>query len=158
MAIFSTDLYKQQLQEITDFVGDRPLDKNLQDQLNAHFPPSGRVVLDIISATQRGIDTGTLCKYGAEDMRYGRVIKPCVELNNCSVDVVHMTDIAGPHHKHPKGEIDLIMPISADAKFDDHRAGWLVYEPGSAHKPTVTQGEAWVLYLLPGGEIEFTKP
>ena len=33
----------------------------------------------------------------------------------------------------------------------------LVYPPGSAHRPTVTQGRALVLYLLPEGRIDFTR-
>lgn len=68
-----------------------------------------------------------------------------------------MENIAGPHHVHPQGEIDLIMPVDGDAQFDDRPAGWLVCPPGSAHRPTVTRGRALVLYLLPNGEIEFTK-
>jgi len=32
-----------------------------------------------------------------------------------------------------------------------------VMPPGSAHRPTVAQGRALVLYLLPQGQIEFTK-
>jgi hypothetical protein len=68
-----------------------------------------------------------------------------------------MNDLAGPHHRHPKGEIDLIMPIDPGAKFDGQPAGWLVYGPDSAHSPTVTGGRALVLYLLPEGQIEFTR-
>jgi hypothetical protein len=68
-----------------------------------------------------------------------------------------MENIAGPHHVHPQGEIDLIMPVDGDALFDGRPAGWLVCPPGSAHRPTVTRGRALVLYLLPNGEIEFTK-
>jgi hypothetical protein len=49
------------------------------------------------------------------------------------------------------------MPINNDAEFDNHGAGWIVYEPNSAHNPTVTNGTALVLYLLPDGEIEFTR-
>ncbi len=64
--------------------------------------------------------------------------------------------IAGPHHAHPNGEIDLIMLIDADARFDGRPAGWLVCPPGSAHRPTVTRGRALVLYLLPEGRIDFT--
>jgi hypothetical protein len=67
-----------------------------------------------------------------------------------------MQDVAGPHHMHPKGEIDLIMPLTPGARFDDCPAGWCVYEPGSAHRPTVSQGRALVLYLLPQGAIQFT--
>ena len=90
-------------------------------------------------------------------LKYGRIFKPADELHGFSVDVVDMDSIAGPHHTHPLGEIDLIMPMDATATFDGHGAGWLVYGPGSAHRPTVTQGRALVLYLLPGGAIEFTR-
>jgi hypothetical protein len=74
------------------------------------------------------------------------------------VDVVDMDDLAGPHHAHPNGEIDMIMPLTEGARFDGHGAGWLVYGPGSAHRPTVTGGRALVLYLLPGGAIDFSIP
>ena len=67
-----------------------------------------------------------------------------------------MADIKGPHHVHTTGEIGAIMPISGDAKFDGMPEGWYVYGPGSAHHPTVTDGDAYVLYLLPDGAIEFT--
>lgn len=73
-----------------------------------------------------------------------------------SVDVVDMDDVVGPHHRHPNGEIDLIMPQRGNALFDGHGAGWLVCPPGSAHHPTVSGGRALVLYLLPEGSIEFT--
>lgn len=68
-----------------------------------------------------------------------------------------MADLAGPHHVHPNGEIDLIMPLTAGATFDGHPAGWCVYGPGTAHRPTVAHGRALVLYLLPEGAIEFTR-
>ena len=68
-----------------------------------------------------------------------------------------MSDIAGPHHSHPLGEIDLVMPQQDGATFDGRPAGWVVYPPGSAHRPTVRQGRALVLYLLPQGQILFTK-
>ena len=68
-----------------------------------------------------------------------------------------MADLAGPHHTHPNGEIDLIMPLEGDATFDGRPAGWCVYPPGSAHHPTVGNGRALVLYLLPEGQIQFTR-
>ena len=98
-----------------------------------------------------------MCQYEGGGVRYGRVIKPAEALNGFSVDVVDMNNIAGPHHRHPNGEIDLIMPLQGNACFDGHPAGWLVYGPDTAHSPTVTQGQALVLYLLPQGAIEFTK-
>jgi hypothetical protein len=97
-----------------------------------------------------------MCKYEAGGIHYGRVIKPVEELHGFSVDVVDMKDIKGPHHRHPRGEIDMVIPIEGDARFDGKGAGWKVYQAGSAHYPTVSGGRALVLYLLPGGEIEFT--
>jgi hypothetical protein len=76
---------------------------------------------------------------------------------SCQAGVVDMTDIAGPHHLHPEGEVDLVMPVEGEARFDGCPAGWLVMPPGSAHRPTVSQGRALVLYLLPNGKIDFTK-
>ena len=54
-----------------------------------------------------------------------------------SVDVVDMADIAGPHHVHPNGEIDLIMPIEGDATFDGRPGGWAVNPPGSRRQDRV---------------------
>ena len=50
----------------------------------------------------------------------------------------------------------MIIPETGDAKFDGHGEGWLVYEPDSAHQPTVKDGRAIILYLLPDGAIDFT--
>ena len=59
----------------------------------------------------------------------------------------------------PTGELDLVLPVDDGAKFDGHGAGWVVYDAESAHYPTVTGGAAFVLYLLPGGAIDFkAKP
>src|SRR5258706_12993563 len=98
-----------------------------------------------------------MCEREGGGIRYGRVLKPADDVQRFSVDVVDMKDVVGPHHVHPRGEIDLIMPLEGDAHFDGRPAGWCVYPPGSAHRPTVTQGRALVLYLLPEGQIEFTR-
>jgi hypothetical protein len=99
---------------------------------------------------------GWLCRREAGGIRYGRIVKPTPRTHGFSVDVVQMEDLAGPYHVHPLGEIDLIVPISEQATFDDRPAGWCVYGPGSAHRPTVSGGQALILYLLPQGAIDFT--
>lgn len=35
-------------------------------------------------------------------------------------------------------------------------ANWSGYPPGSTHNPTLSGGDAYILYLLPEGAIEFT--
>jgi len=145
------------IRQVTDFIGTQPLDKSLQEKLNQQFPYEGETCQGIVQTCKTAIEEGWMCQYEGGGVRYGRVIKPATELGNYSVDVVDMENVAGPHHRHPNGEIDLIMPITDDARFDGHPQGWLVYGPDTAHSPTVTQGRALVLYLLPEGKIEFTK-
>lgn len=143
---------------VTGRVADRPLDATLAQELNASLPGGGAEVAAIAQACRDAIREGWMCSREAGGIRYGRVVKPGPATHGFSVDVVEMSDVAGPHHRHPNGEIDLVMPLDAAATFDGHGAGWVVYGPGSAHRPTVAGGRALVLYLLPQGAIEFTPP
>ena len=145
------------LAPITEAIAGKPLDGELEAELNRRFPPDSAVFDDIHAACRKAIAAGWMCSREAGGIRFGRVVKPGAELHGFSVDVVEMDDIRGPHHRHPNGEIDMIMPLTPDAKFDGRGRGWKVYRPGSAHYPTVTEGKALVLYLLPQGAIEFTK-
>jgi hypothetical protein len=142
---------------ITGRIEGRALDKALESDLNRLFPAAGDDYRSILGGCRAGVAAGWMCNREHAGIKYGRVIKPGPATHGFSVDVVEMQDVAGGHHRHPTGEIDLIMPLSGSPLFDGHGAGWLVYEPGSAHYPTVRGGKALVLYLLPQGAIEFTK-
>jgi Domain of unknown function (DUF4863) len=144
---------------ITKLVDGHALDKQLESRLNQELRPDGRLYRQIFDACQQAITDGWMCqRQSADGVRYGRIIKPSADSDRFSVDVVEMTDVVGPHHAHPNGEIDLIMPIDTSAIFDGHGAGWLVYGPGTAHRPTVAGGRALILYLLPEGAIDFSAP
>lgn len=143
--------------ELTAELAGRPLDAELDAWLNTHHGAASPTYARLRQACQAGVAAGWLCDREAGGIRYGRIFKPTDDLHGFSVDVVDMNDCAGPHHSHPNGEIDLIMPIEGDALFDGRAAGWLVCPPGSAHRPTVSQGRALVLYLLPQGSIAFTR-
>lgn len=138
-------------------IAGQPLDPELQQWLNQEHGPGTGLYQDVFDLCRAGIAEGWLCQREAGGIRYGRVFPPDPGLSGFSIDVVDMKDVAGPHHRHPLGEIDLIMPWDGTALFDDHPAGWLVYAPDSAHHPTVSQGRALILYLLPEGRIEFTR-
>jgi hypothetical protein len=142
---------------VTARVAGRPLDAELAQDLNAAFPAHGPEVGALGAACRDAIRDGWMCSREAGGIRYGRVVKAGPETHGYSVDVVDMHDVVGPHHRHPQGEIDLVLPLDANARFDGHGAGWVVYGPGSAHEPTVSGGRALVLYLLPQGAIEFTR-
>ncbi|HXH03667.1 MAG TPA: DUF4863 family protein [Candidatus Competibacteraceae bacterium] len=142
---------------VTETIAGRPLDAALGMFLNETFPPDEETFKAIERACHEAIAEGWMCNREAGGIRFGRVVKPGPSTHGFSVDVVLMKDVKGPHHRHPNGEIDMIMPLTPEAQFDGHGSGWFVYAPDSAHCPTVTQGEAIVLYLLPEGAIEFTK-
>ena len=150
------DSFAQLVLAATRVIGDRPLDGALQEILNRELPPDGEDFQRIFSACTEAIAAGWMCQRSAGGIRYGRVIKPSGLLGRFSVDVVEMSDMAGPFHGHPNGEIDMIMPLDAAARFDGQGAGWRVYPPHSRHAPTVTAGKALILYLLPEGAIDFT--
>ena len=152
----SPDDFQRLIAGVTSQLADRPLDGELAGWLNATWPADGTVFRDLVAACRTGVAEGWLCNREGGGIRYGRIFKALPETHGFSVDVVDMKDLAGPHHVHPNGEIDLIMPLDAGATFDGHPAGWCVYAPGSAHRPTVAGGEALILYLLPQGAIEFT--
>ena len=143
---------------ITRFIGTRALDATLERDLNVKFSPGSVSFAAIRGACEEAIADGWMCAQGEGKRKFGRVFEPSADLAGFSVDVVDITDLVGGHHRHPTGEIDMIMPVTPDAQFDGRGAGWLVYEPGSAHRPTVSKGRARILYLLPEGRIEWSKP
>ena len=150
------ETFQELMNPVFDVVAGGPLDDALADRLNTVFPAGGGKFAEIEAACLAAIKAGWMCAEGAEGRRFGRVIEPASDTQDLSVDVVQLKDIVGPHHIHPTGEVCLTMPQDATAKFDGQGAGWCVNKPGSGHFPTVTDGEALVLYLLPGGEINFT--
>jgi hypothetical protein len=150
------DLLTPLTQAIAQQCQGQALSAKLGQWLNEQHGPQSTTYQALKAACETGVREGWLAKYEGGGLRYGRIFKPADDLHGFSVDVVDMNTVVGPHHAHPEGEIDLIMPLDDDALFDGHPAGWLVYPPASAHCPTVTQGRALVLYLLPQGRIEFT--
>ena len=149
--------FQQLVAPVAQFAQGRALDAALQSELNARFAPHGDAFRKIRDACHEGIAAGWLCGQGDAKRRFGRIFEPSAATHGFSVDVVDITDLVGNHHRHPTGEIDMIMPVTDTAQFDAHGAGWLVYPPDSAHRPTVTGGRALILYLLPEGKIEWTN-
>ncbi|MFP6562000.1 DUF4863 family protein [Paraburkholderia sp. B3] len=152
----SPEDFQRLIAGVTQRIAGRDLDGGLEAWLNGTWPPGSETFEALAQACRTGVAEGWLCNREGGGIRYGRIFKALPQTHGFSVDVVEMKDLVGPHHVHPNGEIDLIMPLAGGATFDGHPAGWCVYGPGSAHCPTVANGEALVLYLLPGGAIEFT--
>lgn len=152
----NVDDFQKLIKPVTDFVSSRAVTSGLTEELNNNFPPDGETFDNIERACHEAIAQGWMCAQGAKGRRFGRVIEPSEQTGGLSVDVVDLIDIIGPHHRHPTGEVCMVMPVTEGALFDGTARGWCVFEPDSAHHPTVTNGEALVLYMLPDGKIEFT--
>ncbi len=148
--------FQQLVAPLARYAHGRALDAALQSDLNLKFPPESAAFQSVNRACHAGIAAGWLCNQGDAKRRYGRIFEAGVAMHGFSVDVVDITDLVGNHHRHPTGEIDMIMPVAPQARFDDKGAGWLVYPPGSGHRPSVSGGRALILYLLPEGKIEWT--
>ena len=142
--------------QVTARIEGRPLDAGLQAWLNEQIGPQSELYQQLKAACETGARAGWLCTQTNGRVRFSRIFEPAADLHGFSVDVVDMDDVAGRHHEHPTGEIDLVMPQEGDARFDGHSAGWVVYGPGTAHSPTTTGGRLLVMYLLPQGQIRFT--
>lgn len=149
--------FRRQIADLTVHLTARPLDSGLAAWLNQEHGIGSETYRRLQQSCLDGVAEGWLCDREAGGIRYGRVFKPADDLQRFSVDVVEMENIVGPEHRHPNGEVDLVMPLQGDALFDQQPAGWVVYPPGSVHKPSVSQGKALVMYLLPEGSIEFTR-
>ncbi len=142
---------------VAEFIAGKPIDRTLADALNLRFPGDGDEMRAVETACHAAIKAGWMCSQGDGGRRFGRVIAPTPATHDLSVDVVDLTEIVGPLHRHPDGEVCLVMPVDETARFDGKGRGWCVYGPASAHRPTVKGGRALVLYLLPGGKIEFVE-
>lgn len=152
----SEQAFRDLVSTIASRIGDRPLDDGLADYLNTTFPKDGDEFAELRALCAEGEADGWLLQREHGGIKFGRPVKPGNEAGRFSVDVVRMHDVKGPHHVHTTGEIGAIMPIEGRAEFDGMPEGWYVYPPGSDHHPTVAGGDAYVLYFLPEGQIEFT--
>ena len=93
---------------VTQRIAGKPLDRALGAELNETFPPDGETFRAITAACRAAIKEGWMCNREGGGIKYGRVVKPGAATHGFSVDVVDMRDLAGPHHRHPNGEIDMI--------------------------------------------------
>jgi hypothetical protein len=152
----SQDRFEALVGEIASSISGKPVDPSLAGYLNKTWPRDGDRFAELRGLCAQGEREGWLMSREAGGIRFGRVVKPGGAAGDFSVDVVRMKNVRGPHHVHPNGEIGAVMGLEGAPRFDGFDEGWYVYEPGSDHHPTVAGGDAYVLYLLPKGAIEFT--
>ena len=132
-----------------------PADAGLAARLNARMPVDGAVCATVRDAAEAGVAAGWLCNREAGGISFSRPVKPGPGSHGLSVDAVLMEDVVGPRHTHTNGEINLCFAQSGDPRFDGNPPGWVVFPPGSTHRPRVDGGRMLILYFLPEGAIVF---
>jgi hypothetical protein len=127
-----------------------------RDELARRLDPRGAEAAALNRELVELLRAGRIAERGEPPVRYGRVAKAGEATRDFSIDVVHMSG-PGPHHRHPGGEVNWCVALDGQPTFDGKPAGWVVMPPDSAHVPTVAGGTMLIVYLLPGGRIEFTR-
>jgi len=122
--------------------------------LERRLDPSGPEASRLAGELRGLLAEGRVAERGAPPVRWGRVAKASAETLGFSIDVVHMSG-AGPRHRHPRGEVNFLVPLEGEPRFEGTTAGWVVLPPESTHVPAVEGGTMLIVYLLPQGEIEF---
>ena len=128
----NVDIFQKLLKPVTDFVSSQTVDPALAGELDRRFPQGGETFNAIEAACHEAIQNGWMCAQGAAGRRFGRVIESSEETGGLSVDVVDLENIVGPHHRHPTGEICMIMPITRDA--GDPTPVQIHTNPGAFHQ------------------------
>ena len=93
--------FQKLLKPVTDFVSSQIVSPDLAEELNRRFPHNGETFNAIEAACHEAISEGWMCAQGAAGRRFGRVIEPSAASGRLSVDVVDLSNIVGPHHRHP---------------------------------------------------------
>ena len=125
-------------------------------ELERRLDPRGEAALAVAGALKSLLAEGRIADRGEPPVRWSRVAKAGPETRDLSIDVVCMEG-PGPRHLHPNGEVNFCVALSGHPRFDGQEPGWVVFPPGSAHVPTVAGGSMLIVYLLPGGRIEFDR-
>ncbi|MFM0005117.1 DUF4863 family protein [Paraburkholderia dipogonis] len=147
------------IHRLCDDIRSRPLDNALELFLNEEYGAGTEAYETLARLLKVGVEEGWVGYVEIEgpDYRRGRIADPSPETGNMSVDAGLLRDVKGQYHCHTNGEINMVMPLEADAAFCGRGAGWLVFPPKSEHFPTVS-GKALIMFFLPGGEIEYFTP
>lgn len=122
--------------------------------LRERFDPAGAAAEELNARLFALLEEGRVADRGEPPVRWSRAAKAAPETSGFSIDVVHMSG-PGPRHRHPRGEVDYCIPMEGQPTFDGRAPGWVVFPDDSVHVPTVAGGTMLIVYLLPGGEIEF---
>lgn len=143
------------LEEVICFIGKDELNQELEARLNDVFGHETVLYKEVFRLLLVGMQEGWACydAIGSEDYRRGPLGVANEGPHDFFLQSACLKNVKGDFHTHPLGEINLILPVDAQAKFCGAGAGWKVFAPQTSHYPTVTGGKCAFVFLLPKGEI-----
>lgn len=146
--------------ELLDFIDGKPLDEQLEIQLNQRYGAHTEGYRRLLTLLRQGIDEGWACysEIDGPDYLRGRIAEASAATHGFTVESGKLKNVRGNYHRHPKGEINMIGPVDATGQFCGSGAGWRVFAPDTMHYPTVTGGLVTLLFFLPEGQIEYRVP
>lgn len=123
-----------------------------QASLTTKYPLSGDYLAEVRRLCERGMEDGWLCPGENGESRSARVAGTSTWFP-FSIEAAYLK---GEHEAHasPKGEVGLCWPVGGKPKYCGEDPGWVVFAPGSKHRPEATGGEMFMLSFLPDGAIE----
>jgi uncharacterized protein DUF4863 len=145
-------------------VKNRTAGAELEDWLNTTYGPDSELYQDLARMITDGVRDGWAAHSEVDGPGYrrGRIAEPADVLNFFSITAVYMDSVQpyrGQYHQHPYGELNLVVPLDAEAKLMGPRgwsgAGWTAPGPGSHHYPEVKGGALIALFYLPAGRISY---
>ena len=125
-------------------------------ELVQRFDPESEAARSLNQSLVELFEQGRIADRGEPPLKWGRAAKASDDTLGFSIDVVHMSG-PGPRHRHPAGEVNYCVALEGQPTFVGRPAGWVVEPPGSEHVPSVEGGTMLIVYLLPGGQMEFLE-
>lgn len=123
-------------------------------ELKARLDPDSAEGKAVSAGLIELLEKGEVANRGEAPVKFSRAAKATDETHDFSIDVVDMSG-PGPRHLHPNGEINWCIALEGEPTFQGQPPGWVVETPGSEHVPTVAGGRMLIVYLLPGGAMQF---
>lgn len=145
-------------------VKNRTAGDELESWLNETYGPGTALYDDLARMISAGVRDGWAANIEVDGPQYrrSRIAEPSEVLNYFSITAVYMDSIEpyrGQYHQHPYGELNLVLPLSPEARLIGPRgwsgAGWTAPGPGSHHYPEVKGGALIALFYLPAGRISY---
>lgn len=123
-----------------------------KSSLMSKYPLSGDYLAEVRRLCERGMEDGWLCPGENGESRSARV----AGTSTWFPFSIEASYLAGVHEAHasPKGEVGLCFPVGGKPKYCGEDPGWVVFQPGSKHRPEASGGTMFMLSFLPDGAIE----